>query len=227
MKTTTILAGLFATAIAAIEGRAKHNATAECAERFEHDDALKTAVLEHNATVADMCAGATGEVSGAGAGSSDTLAGSSDTGSSVAKLDTPHNPPTLNEMLRYIGCGDCRDRFNKCMNVSLSLLLLHVSGMVGPIGTAVPTASVVPTATVVARTMLTPCSSGRAGSSPRRAPSLASAMSSARTLSARAVGSSARRGDGDSLHFVGPWCWGKGWVQDRCVKDIVEMENYT
>jgi hypothetical protein len=227
MKTTTILAGLFATAIAAIEGRAKHNATAECAERFERDDALKTAVLEHNATVADMCAGATGEVFGAGAGSSDTLAGSSDTGSSVAKLDTPHNPPTLDEMLRYIGCGDCRDKFNKCMNVSLSLLLLHVSGMVGPIGTAVPTASVVPTATVVARTMLTPCSSGRAGSSPRRAPSLASAMSSARTLSARAVGSSARRGDGDSLHFVGPWCWGKGWVQDRCVKDIVEMENYT
>jgi hypothetical protein len=241
MKTTTILAGLFATAIAAIEGRAKHNATAECAERFERDDALKTAVLEYDATVADMCAGATGEVSGADAGfsdtiagssdtiagSSDTLAGSSDTGSSVAKLDTPHNPPTLDEMLRYIGCGDCRDKFNKCMNVSLSLLLLHVSGMVGPIGTAVPTASVVPTATVVARTMLTPCSSGRAGSSPRRAPSLASAMSSARTLSARAVGSSARRGDGDSLHFVGPWCWGKGWVQDRCVKDIVEMENYT
>jgi hypothetical protein len=227
MKTTTILASLFATAIAASEVQAKHNATAECAERFERDDALKTAVLEHNATVADMCAGATGEVSGADAGFSDTVAGSSDTGSSVAKLDTPHNPPTLNEMLRYIGCGDCRDRFNKCMNVSLSLLLLHVSGMVGPIGTAVPTASVVPTATVVARTMLTPCSSGRAGSSPRRAPSLASAMSSARTLSARAVGSSARRGDGDSLHFVGPWCWGKGWVQDRCVKDIVEMENYT
>lgn len=103
MKTTTILAGLFAIAIAASEVQAKHNATAECAERFERDNALKTAVLEYNATVADMCAGATGEVSGAGASSSDTLADSSDTGFSVAKLDTPHNPPTLDEMLRYIG----------------------------------------------------------------------------------------------------------------------------
>lgn len=57
MKTTTILADLFAaTAMAAPSIQSKHNATAACAKRLESDPALLNALKDASATVADICA---------------------------------------------------------------------------------------------------------------------------------------------------------------------------
>lgn len=119
MKPTTIAAII--TTLCAAAATAASNATLECISRIETNAAMQHALQDANMTASAICAGApdtdtdtdTDTVTVTGADAVNV-----NVNGNVVKADVPHNPPTLDEMLRWISCEGCREKYNKCMNVS-------------------------------------------------------------------------------------------------------------
>lgn len=107
MKYTTALVGICAVMAVA---NPTPNATSDLAERFNVDDSLKTSIQNANPdALQDLSEGMCSQDAGDGP---------------TAGAD---KPKTLEEILLWIWCGQCREQYQKCMNVSLAVHLEHLA----------------------------------------------------------------------------------------------------